>query len=48
MIAALLQIRDGSYRAAGRMRTVQTGSIHAYPAYTFVAPIALLLFGVRG
>jgi hydrogenase-4 component B len=35
-------------RMAGRMRTVQAGSIHAYLAYIFVALIALLLFGVRG
>ena len=35
------------FRVAGRMRTVQAGSIHAYLAYIFVALIALLLFGVR-
>ena len=35
-------------RVAGRMRSVQAGSIHAYLAYIFVALIALLLFGVRG
>jgi hydrogenase-4 component B len=40
--------KDGLYRAAGRMRTVQAGSIHAYLAYIFVTLIALLLFGVRG
>ncbi|MBZ5584843.1 MAG: hydrogenase 4 subunit B [Acidobacteriia bacterium] len=36
------------FRFAGRMRSVQAGSIHAYLAYIFVALIALLLFGVRG
>ena len=40
--------RDWLYRAAGRMRSVQAGSIHAYLAYIFVALLALLLFGVRG
>jgi hydrogenase-4 component B len=39
---------DWLMRMAGRMRTVQAGSIHAYLAYIFVALIALLLFGVRG
>ena len=41
-------LKDGLYRAAARMRTVQAGSIHAYLAYIFVTLIALLLFGVRG
>jgi hydrogenase-4 component B len=41
-------LRDWTMRIAGRMRTVQAGSIHAYLAYIFVALIALLLFGVRG
>ena len=41
-------LKDGLYRAAGRMRTLQAGSIHAYLAYIFVTLIALLLFGVRG
>jgi hydrogenase-4 component B len=40
--------RDWLYRMAGRMRSVQAGSIHAYLAYIFVALLALLLFGVRG
>jgi hydrogenase-4 component B len=40
--------RDWLYRTAGRMRSVQAGSIHAYLAYIFVALLALLLFGVRG
>jgi hydrogenase-4 component B len=39
--------RDWLYRMAGRMRSVQAGSIHAYLAYIFVALLALLLFGVR-
>ncbi len=41
-------LRDGLFRFARRMRTVQAGSIHAYLAYIFVTLIALLLFGVRG
>jgi len=40
--------KDWLFRVAGRMRTVQAGSIHAYLAYIFLALIALLLFGVRG
>ncbi len=40
--------KDWLFRVAGRMRTVQAGSIHAYLAYIFVALIALLIFGVRG
>jgi hydrogenase-4 component B len=40
--------KDWLFRAAGRMRSVQAGSIHAYLAYIFVTLIALLLFGVRG
>jgi hydrogenase-4 component B len=43
-----LPFRDWLYRAAGRMRGVQAGSIHAYLAYIFVALLALLLFGARG
>ena len=39
--------RGWLYRMAGRMRSVQAGSIHAYLAYIFVALLALLLFGVR-
>jgi len=34
-------------RVAGRMRSVQAGSIHAYLAYIFLTLIALLLFGVH-
>jgi hydrogenase-4 component B len=41
-------LRGWLYRMAGRMRSVQAGSIHAYLAYIFVALLALLLFGVRG
>jgi hydrogenase-4 component B len=33
---------------AARIRTIQTGSIHAYLAYIFVTLILLLIFGVRG
>ncbi|HJT88455.1 MAG TPA: hydrogenase 4 subunit B [Bryobacteraceae bacterium] len=40
-------LRDGMFRMARRMRTVQAGSVHAYLAYIFVALIALLLFGVH-
>ena len=40
--------KEWLFRIAGRMRTVQAGSIHAYLAYIFVTLIALLLFGVRG
>ena len=32
---------------AGRLRTIQAGSIHAYLAYIFVTLVVLLLFGVR-
>jgi len=39
--------RGWLYRMAGRMRSVQAGSIHAYLAYIFVALARLLLFGVR-
>jgi hydrogenase-4 component B len=35
------------YRMAGRMRSIQAGSIHAYLAYIFLTLIALLLFGAR-
>ncbi len=41
-------LKDGLFRMARRVRTVQAGSIHAYLAYIFVALILLLLFGVRG
>ena len=41
-------IKDRVMAAAGRMRAVQAGSIHAYLAYIFVALILLLLFGARG
>ena len=34
-------------RVAGRMRSMQAGSVHAYLAYIFVTLIVLLLFGVR-
>jgi hydrogenase-4 component B len=40
--------KDWLFRIAGRMRSVQAGSIHAYLTYIFVTLIALLLFGVRG
>jgi hydrogenase-4 component B len=41
-------IKDRILAAAGRMRAVQAGSIHAYLAYIFVTLILLLLFGARG
>ena len=40
--------REWLFRMAGRMRSVQAGSIHAYLAYIFAALLALLLFGARG
>jgi hydrogenase-4 component B len=39
---------DSIVGIAGRVRTIQAGSIHAYLAYIFVTLILLLLFGVRG
>lgn len=39
--------KDWLFRTAGRMRSVQAGSIHAYLTYIFLTLIALLLFGVR-
>lgn len=41
-------IKEWLLAAAGRMRAVQAGSIHAYLTYVFVALILLLLFGARG
>lgn len=41
-------LKELIFRIAGRARTVQAGSIHAYLAYIFLTLIALLLFGVRG
>ncbi len=41
-------IKDRVLAAAGRMRVMQAGSIHAYLAYIFVALVLLLLFGARG
>ena len=41
-------LKDWIFAMAGRMRTVQAGSIHAYLAYIFITLIVLLLFGVRG
>ena len=41
-------LKEWIFRVAGRARSVQAGSIHAYLAYIFLTLIALLLFGVRG
>ena len=41
-------LKAGILAMAGRVRRIQTGSIHAYLAYIFVALLLLLLFGVRG
>jgi len=40
-------LKERVLAAAGRVRAVQAGSIHAYLAYIFVALILLLLFGAR-
>ncbi len=40
-------LKDRIMDRAGRLRTIQAGSIHAYLAYIFVTLVALLLFGVR-
>jgi hydrogenase-4 component B len=41
-------LKEWIFRVAGRARSVQAGSIHAYLAYIFLTLIVLLLFGVRG
>lgn len=40
-------LKDWIILRAGRFRTMQAGSIHAYLTYIFVTLVVLLLFGVR-
>ncbi len=40
-------LKDRIIAVAGRLRTIQAGSIHAYLAYIFITLVLLLLFGVR-
>jgi hydrogenase-4 component B len=40
-------LKDRILARAGRLRTIQAGSIHAYLTYIFITLVVLLLFGVR-